>query len=57
MQDLYGEREQLFDQLMQELESLRRTGQQYAENEAEYRKALRIAILNERQKGTPVTPT
>lgn len=43
MQDLYGEREQLFDQLMQELEALRRTGQQYAENEAEYRKALRIA--------------
>lgn len=55
MQDLYREREQLFDQLMQELEALRRTGQQYAENEAEYRKALRIAILNERQKGTPVT--
>ena len=25
------------------------------QNEAEYRKALRIAILNERQKGTPVT--
>ena len=55
MQDLYGEREQLFDQLMQELEALRRTGQQYAENEAEYRKALRIAILEERSKGTPVT--
>ena len=54
MQDLYGEREQLFDQLMQELEALRRTGQQYAENEAEYRKALRIAILEERSKGTPV---
>ena len=50
MQDLYGEREQLFDQLMQELEALRRTGQQYAENEAEYRKALRIAILEERSK-------
>lgn len=55
MQDLYGEREQLFDQLMQELEALRRTGQQYAENEAEYRKALPIAILEERSKGTPVT--
>ena len=55
MQDMYGEREQLFDQLMQELEALRRTGQQYAENEAEYRKALRIAILEERSKGTPVT--
>lgn len=55
MQDLYGQREQLFDALMDELESLRRTGQQYAENEAEYRKALRIAILEERAKGTPVT--
>ena len=55
MQDLYGEREQLFDQLMQELEALLRTGQQYAENEAEYRKALLIAILEERSKGTPVT--
>ena len=55
MQDLYGERERLFEQLMSELEALRRTGQQYAENEADYRKALRIAILNERQKGTPVT--
>lgn len=52
---MYGEREQLFDQLMQELEALRRTGQQFAENEAEYRKALRIAILEERSKGTPVT--
>lgn len=52
---MYGEREQLFDQLMQELEALRRAGQQYAENEAEYRKALRIAILEERSKGTPVT--
>lgn len=55
MQDLYGQREELFDQLMSELEALRRTGQQYAENEAEYRKALRIAILEERSKGTPVT--
>ncbi|WP_322152925.1 hypothetical protein [Paratractidigestivibacter sp.] len=55
MQDLYGQREQLFDQLMSELEALRRTGQQYAENEADYRKALRIAILEERSKGTPVT--
>ena len=55
MQDLYGQREQLFGALMEELEALRRTGQQYAENEADYRKALRIAILEERTKGTPVT--
>lgn len=39
----------------EELDTLRRTGQQYAENEADYRKALRIAILEERSKGTPVT--
>lgn len=55
MQDLYAERMQLFDRLMDELQALRNSGSQYAENEAEYRKALRIAILNERQKGTPVT--
>lgn len=55
MQDLYGQREQLFDRLMSELEALRRTGQQYAENESEYRKLLRIAILEERDLGTPVT--
>ena len=52
---MYAQREELFERLMAELDTLRRTGQQYAENEAEYRKALRIAILNERQKGTPVT--
>ena len=37
MQDLYAERMQLFDRLMDELQ------------------ALRIAILEERSKGTPVT--
>lgn len=55
MQDLYAERMQLFDRLMDELQALRNSGSQYAENEAEYRKALRIAILEERSKGTPVT--
>lgn len=45
MQDLYAERMQLFDRLMDELQALRSSGSQYAENEAEYRKALRIAIL------------
>lgn len=47
MQDLYAERMQLFDRLMDELQALRNSGSQYAENEAEYRKALRIAILEE----------
>ncbi len=37
------------------MKTCKESGCQYAENEAEYRKALRIAILNERQKGTPVT--
>lgn len=55
MQDLYAERMQLFDRLMDELQALRNSGSQCAENEAEYRKALRIAILEERSKGTPVT--
>ena len=55
MQDLYAERMKLFDRLMDELQALRNSGSQYAENEAEYRKALRTAILEERSKGTPVT--
>lgn len=55
MQDLYAERMGLFDALMNELQALRKAGTQYAENEAEYRKALRVAILEERAKGTPVT--
>ena len=45
----------LFDALMDELKALRQAGTQYAENEAEYRKALRVAIVEERAKGTPVT--
>lgn len=55
MQDLYAERTRLFDMLMDELKALRNSGSQYAENEAEYRKALRVAILKERADGTPVT--
>lgn len=55
MQDLYAQREELFRQLMCELEAMRRTGQQYAQNESEYRRALRTAILEEREKKTPVT--
>ena len=42
---------------MAELETCRTSGCQYAENEAEYRKALRLAILEERQRGTPATVT
>lgn len=57
MQDLYERLDDLTDKLMQELELCKTSGCQYAENEAEYRKALRLAILEERHKGTPVTLT
>lgn len=55
MQDLYAERAELFDALMAEVRTLKTSGCQYAENEAEYRKALAVAILEERDGGTPVT--
>lgn len=55
MQDLYAKAEELYDLLAAELDSSRRAGCQLAENEAEYRQALRIAILQEREHGTPVT--
>lgn len=57
MQDLYEQLDELTDLLMSELEVCRTSGCQYAENEAEYRKALRLAILEERREGTPVTLT
>ena len=57
MQELYEQLDELTDQLMAELEGCKTSGCQYAENEAEYRKALRLAILDERRKGTPVTIT
>lgn len=57
MQDLFGQLDDLTDQLMEELETCRTSGCQYAENEAEYRKALRVAILEERGRGTPATIT
>ena len=57
MQDLYGQLDELTDRLMEELGTCRASGCRYAENEAEYRKALRLAILEERAKGTPATVT
>lgn len=57
MQELFALRQEVIDLLMQELETCRQSGIRYAENEAEYRKALRIAILGERAKGTPATVT
>ena len=57
MQDLYGQLDELTDLLMAELATCKTSGCQYAENEAEYRKALRLAILEERDRGTPATIT
>lgn len=57
MQDLYAQLDELTDLLDEALETCRTSGCAYAENEAEYRKALRVAILEERAKGTPVTVT
>lgn len=55
MQELYAQLDELTDALMRELDTCKTSGCQYAENEAEYRKALRIEILAERDKRTPVT--
>lgn len=57
MQDLYARLDELTDLLDEALGTCRTSGCAYAENEAEYRKALRVAILEERAKGTPVTVT
>lgn len=55
MQDLYAQLDELNAALMRELETCKTSGCQYAENEAEYRKALRVEILMERENRTPVT--
>jgi hypothetical protein len=47
----------LQDELDHEVQAMRDAGCQYARNEAEYRKALRVEILRERSAGTPVTIT
>ena len=57
MQDLFDQLDSLTDQLMEALATCRSSGCRYAENEAAYRRALRVAILEERDKGTPVTIT
>lgn len=57
MQDLFAKADEICDLLAEELEASRRAGCQLAENEAQYRQALRIAILRERQRGTPVSIT
>jgi hypothetical protein len=57
MQDLYAKRDELENLLMQEVETYRRSGIQFAENTAAYKKAVRVETLRERAKGTPVTVT
>lgn len=57
MRELHEQLDELTDMLMEELATCRTAGCRYAENEAEYRKALRVAILEERDKGTPATIT
>lgn len=55
MLELHQRIDELTGQLQDELAILKSSGCQLAENEAEYRMRLRIAILEERDKGTPVT--
>lgn len=55
MQTLYQKAQELEGLLVNELQVCKDSGQQLAENEAEYRKQLRIEILAERRRGTPVT--
>lgn len=57
MQDMYAERGRLCQLLDQELATCRGAGVTYAENEAAYRKALRVEILSLRADGVPVTIT
>lgn len=54
MQELYAKKDEIEALLMQEVETFRRSGIKYAENEAEYRKAVRVETLKERAKGTAV---
>lgn len=55
MLELHQRIDELTGQLQDELATLKSSGCQLAENEAEYRMRLRIAILEERDKGTPVS--
>lgn len=55
MLELHQRIDELTGQLQDELATLKSSGCQLAENEAEYRMRLRIAILEERDKGTPTT--
>ena len=55
MQDLYAERNAIIGELKAECETMRNSGCQFAHNESDYRKAVRVETLKERMEGTPVT--
>lgn len=55
MQNLIEEIEQAFSELNELVSTLQTSGCQLAENECEYRKNLRVAILEEISKGTRVS--
>lgn len=55
MQDIFAQVDELYGLLAEELDNCRKTGCQLAENEAAYRRELRISELAERERGTPVT--
>ena len=57
MVELHEELDELTDRLERELETCRTSGCALARNEQAYRTALRLAILEERRKGTPATVT
>lgn len=57
MVELFKELDELTDRLERELETCRTSGCALARNEQAYRTALRLAILEERAKGTPATVT
>lgn len=55
MQELYAKRDELERLLVEALDECRRAGIKLAENEAEYRKALRTEVVDARADKVPVT--
>ncbi len=55
MQDLWVECMATLDKLDELVQDMRQSGCQLAENERDYRVALRVEILNERASGVPAS--
>lgn len=55
MSDLWTESQRLMALNQERVSQMRQAGVRLAENEAAYRKALAVALMEERAKGTPVT--